>query len=125
MYSKTDSVQTAHMIKHPEVQTTISVDCAPAHGESTSFLAANVTAIAETGAQVNVWSLDEFLHYGFPRDILTTVPNLVASNHFSISIAGMIFAIIQGLLCHGHVVQCRVMVYVSPMLRLSSYRMTH
>ena len=54
MYSKTDSVQTAHMIEHPEVQITISVDCAQAHGESTSFLATNFTAIAETGAQVSV-----------------------------------------------------------------------
>ena len=51
---------TAHMREHPKVQITISVDRAQAHGESTSVRATNVTAIADTDAQVNVWSLDEF-----------------------------------------------------------------
>ena len=73
----------------------------------------NVTAIADTGAQVNVWSLDEFVKYGFPHDILTPASNLVVANHSSISIVGAFFAIIEGLSCHGYVVQCRAMVYVS------------
>ena len=62
---------------------------------------------------VNVWFLGEFLQYDFPRDILTPAPNLVAANHFSVSIAGTFFAIIQGLLCHGQAVQCLAIVYVS------------
>ena len=62
---------------------------------------------------MNEWPLREFFQYGFPRDILTPVANLVAANHFSISIAGAFFTIIQGLSCHGHAVQCRTMVYVS------------
>ena len=45
---------TAHMREHPKVQVTISVDRGQAHGESTSVRATNVTAIADTGAQVNV-----------------------------------------------------------------------
>ena len=98
--------------EHPKVQVTISVDRAQAHGESISVRAANVTAIADTGAQVNV-CLDEFVKYGCSRDILTPALNLVAANHFSISIVGAFFAIIKGLSCHGHVVQCRAMVYVS------------
>ena len=104
---------TARMREHPKVQVTISVDRAQAHGESTSVRAANVTAIADTGAQVNVWSLDEFVKYGFPSDILTPASNLVAANHSSISIVGAFFAIIEGLSCHGYVVQCRAMVYIS------------
>ena len=104
---------TAHMRDHPKVQVTISVDRAQAHGESTSVRATNVTAIADTGAQVNVWSLDEFVKYGFPHDILTPASNLVAANHSSISIVEAFFAINEGLSCHGYVVQCRAMVYVS------------
>ena len=52
-------------------QVIISVDRAQAYGESTSVRATNVTAIADTGAQVivRVWSLDEFVKYGFSRDI--------------------------------------------------------
>ena len=71
-----------------------------AHGESTSVRATNVTAIADTGAQVNVWSLDEFVKYGFPHDILTTASNLAAANHSSISIVGAFFA------CRATVMLC-------------------
>ena len=113
MYSKIVQWAAAHISEHPKVQVTISVDRAQAHGESTSVRATNVTTIADTGAQANVWSLSEFSQYGFPRDILTPASNLVAANHFSILIAGTFFAIIEGLSCHGHDVQCRDMVCVS------------
>ena len=103
---------TAHMREHPKLQVTISVDRAQAHGESTSVRATNVI-IADTGAQVNVWSLDEFVKYGFFREILTPASNQVAANHSLISIVGMFFVIIEGLSCHGYVVLCRAMVYVS------------
>ena len=53
----------AHMKEHPKVQVTISVDRAQAHGESTSVRAINVTAIADTGAQVNVWSLENMISH--------------------------------------------------------------
>ena len=104
---------TAHMREHLKVQVTISVDRAQVYGESTSVGATNVTAIADTGAQVNVWSLDEFVKYGFSHDILTPASNLVAANHSSISIAGACFAIVKELSCHGYVVQCWTMVHVS------------
>ena len=99
------------MREHPKVQVTISVDRAQAHGKSTSVRAINVTAIADT--QVNTWSLDEFVKYGFPHDILNPASNLVATNHSSILIVGAFFAIIEGLSCRGYVVQCLAMVYVS------------
>ena len=104
---------TAYISEHPKVQVMISVDRAQTRGESTSVRATNVTAIPDTGAQVNVWSLDKFVKYGFSRDILIPAFNLVAANHSSISIVGTFFAIIEGLSCYGHVVQCRAMVYVS------------
>ena len=53
------------------------------------------------------------MKYGFSRDILTPASNLVAANHSSISIVGAFFAIIEGLSCHSHIVQCRAMVYNS------------
>ena len=116
---------TAHMREHSKVQVTISVDRAQAYAESTAVRATNVTAIAETGAQVNVWSLDEFVKYGFPNDILTPASNLVAANHSFISIVGAFFAIIEGLSCHGYVVQCRAWSTLAPTLRPSSYRTAH
>ena len=45
---------TAHMREHPKVQVTISINRAQAHGEFTSVRATNITAIADTGSQVNV-----------------------------------------------------------------------
>ena len=116
---------TAHMREHHKPQVTISVDRAQTHGKSTSVRATNVTAITNTGAQMNVWSLDEFVKYGFAHDILTPASNLVAANHSSISIVGAFFAIIEGLSFHGYVVQCRAMVYVSVEFRPSSYLTAH
>ena len=101
------------MRDHPKVQVTISVDRAQAYGESTSVHATDVTVIVDTDAQVNVWSLDKFMKYSFSCDVLTPASNQVAANHFFISIVRAFFAIIEGLSCYGHVVQCRAMVYVS------------
>ena len=100
----------AYMSEHPKVQVTISVNCAHLHVKTTSTSATNVTAIADTSAEVNPWSLSEFLQHGFTRDILTRAPNLVAANHSSQSIAGTFIAFVQGLSCHNHV-QCHAVVY--------------
>ena len=113
------------MREHPKVQVIILVDRAQTHGKSTSVCATNVTAIADTSAQVNVWSLDQFVKYGFSHDFLTPASNLMAANHSFISIVGAFFAIIEGLSCHGDVVQCRAMVYLSADIQPSSYRMAH
>ena len=114
------------MKEHPKVQVTISVNRAQAHGESTSVRATNVTATADTGAQVNVWSLDEFVKYGFPHNILTPASNLVAANHSSISTVAAFFAIIEGLSCH-YVVLCNAGPWstIAPTFRPSSYRTAH
>ena len=116
---------TAHTREHPKVQVTISVDRAQAHGESTSVLATNVTAIADTGAQVNVWSLDEFVKYGFPHDILTPASNLVAANHSSISIVGHSLPSLKD--CRVTVMLCNAGPWSksAPTFRPSSYHTAH
>ena len=107
------------MKEHPKVHVTISIDRAQAHGESTSVRA----AIAETGAQVNVWSLDKFVKYGFPHDILTPASNLVAANHSSISIEGRSLPSLKD--CRVTVMLCNVGPWstLAPTFRPSFYRM--
>ena len=113
------------MREHPKVQVTISVDRAQAHSESTSARATNVTAVADTGAQVNVWSLDEFVKYGFSRDILTPASNLVAANHSSISIGGRSLPSLKD--CRVTVMLCNAGPWstLAPTFRPSSYRMAY
>ena len=53
----------------------------------------DISAIADTGAQSDLWSLDEFLACGFCRDDLSPVSlKLSAANRSSISIEGAFFA---------------------------------
>ena len=56
----------------------------------------NVLAIADTEAQNNVWSLQDFLAASFKQDILLPASDLVAANHSGIKIVGDFFALIKG-----------------------------
>ena len=52
-------------------------------------LVANVMAVADSGAQSDVWSLSEFLKHGFSREDLHPVSlNLCAANKSKITIVG-------------------------------------
>ena len=77
------------------------------------IVARNVLAIADTGAQTNVWSLRNFLTAGFNRSILIPVSDLVGANYSGIKIEGAFFAVVKGLGADKANMQCHAMIYVS------------
>ena len=103
---------------NPKVSITISVDTSARakHNGSTNRVNvhAEVSAIADTGAQSDLWSLAEFLSCGFSRDDLRPVSlGLSAANRSPIVIEGAFFAKLTGRSRNGEVSSCRSMVYVS------------
>jgi len=94
---------------HPIIRISVSMDSSWCHNKHAPI----VSAIADTGAQANVWSLRQFLAAGFNRSILIPAPDLVAANHSGIKIVGAFFAVIEELGIDGHKVQCHAMVYIS------------
>ena len=71
-------------------------------------------ALADSGAQSNLWSLRGFLNAGFSRDDLlpVTLP-LKAANKSPIPIAGAFFSNISGFTSGGERVSCHALIYVS------------
>ena len=103
---------------HPRVRVTISVDKSSGQGGGVSGLngdnGVTVTAIADTGAQSDIWSLKEYLAYGFLREDLHPVNlSLLAANRSPITIDGAFFARLSATSSNGTVTSCRSMVYVS------------
>ncbi len=71
-------------------------------------------AVADSGAQSDLWSLADYLSHGFTQDALTPVSlDLSAANRSPISIEGAFFAHIETQHQQGKVAKCRSMVYVS------------
>ncbi|KAK3745249.1 hypothetical protein QZH41_001847 [Actinostola sp. cb2023] len=106
----------ARLRAHPRVSITISVDIlAPAqHGSPAHKSEAEVSAVVDTGAQSDLWSLADFLACGFSRDELNPVSlGLSVANRSPISIEGAFFARLTGKSRNGEVTSCRSMVYVS------------
>ena len=77
------------------------------------IVARNVIAIADTGAQTNVWPLRNILAAGLYRSIRILASDLVAANHSTIKIEGAFFAVIKGLDADKSNVQCHATIYVS------------
>ena len=108
----------ARLRDHPRVSVTISVDTSAqarynrsAHASNTH---AEVSAIADTGAQSDLWSLAAFLACGFSHeDLLPVSLGLSAANRSPISIEGAFFAKLTATSRKGEVTTCRSMVYVS------------
>ena len=108
----------ARLRDHPRVPITISIDTsAQARYRTpnrTSNTHAEVSAIADTGAQSDLWSMTDFLACGFSRDDLLPVRvGLSAANRSPISVEGAFFAKLTTKLHNGEVTSCRSMVYVS------------
>ena len=108
----------AHLQDHPRVPITISIDTsAQARYRMpirTSNTQADVSAIADTGAQSDLWSMTDFLACGFSHDDLLPVRvGLSAANRSPVSIEGAFFAKLTTKLHNGEVNLCRSMVYVS------------
>ncbi|CAH3168005.1 unnamed protein product, partial [Pocillopora meandrina] len=83
----------AQLKDHPTVTITISVDKPATITEKAHSTQVTTTAIADTGTQSNLWSLEEYLSCGFSRDDLHPVClSLTAANRTPIRIEGAFFA---------------------------------
>ena len=108
----------ARLRDHPRVPITISIDTSAQvryhTANRTSITHAEVSDIADTGAQSDLWSMTDFLACGFSRDDLLPVRvGLSAANRSPISIECAFFAKLTTKLHSGKVTSCRFMVYVS------------
>ncbi|KAK2555623.1 hypothetical protein P5673_022644 [Acropora cervicornis] len=108
----------ARLRDHPRVPITISIDTSAQTRyrtpNRTSNTIAEVSAIADTGAQSDLWSMTDFIARGFSRDDLLPVRlGLSAANRSPISIEGAFFAKRTTQPHNGVVTSCRSMVYVS------------
>ena len=112
----------ARLLEHPRVLITISIDQSAQRKNSrlTQIPAVHteVLAIADTGAQSNLWLLEEFLGHGFSRDDLRPVRlNLTAAKHSPSTIEGAFFAILTAKSPSGRLASCHSMVHVSSSLK--------
>ena len=108
----------AQLRAHPQVTITISMDHTkhPRKRSTPHGLKAEVTALADSGAQSNLWSLKEYIKAGFARkDLLPVTLPLKAANSSRITIAGAFFATIAGCAPDGKEIICHTMIYVSEM----------
>ena len=104
----------ARLRDHPRIPIIITVAQSPTNNVNSQNLRANVSAIADTGAQSDLWSLSEFLAVGFRREILSPVKlGLSAANSSKIEFEGAFFAKIQVNFGNETSVSCNSMIYVS------------
>ena len=97
----------ARLAGHPTVQLSIAPDRKPTNKSI-------VTAVADSGAQSDVWSLHEYLNAGYlQRDLQPATLSLTAANKSPIHINGAFFARLSGCCAVGTSVTTRAMVYVS------------
>ena len=96
---------------HPKVALSISPEQRP----SSTF---KIDGLADSGAQVDVWSMTEYLKAGFrPEDLQSVSMSLNAANESPISIDGAFFATITGIKADNTPIKCNSMVYVSKAVR--------
>ena len=70
--------------------------------------------IADTGAQINIWGLADYLGAGFQEAMLQKPSVKVSAvNQIKLNITGGFVAEIEGEDCKGEIVSCRAMVQVS------------
>ena len=103
---------------HPRLPITISLSRPGRTGSGAyntpSDIYAEVSAIADTGAQSDLWSLSDFIACGFSRDDLHPISlSLSAANRSPISIEGAFFAKLATQSSSGEITACHSMVYVS------------
>ena len=111
----------ARFLNHPEVQLTVSSSASDykAFGRKCCNVQPTlITAMADSGAQSCLWSLDGFRAAGFSTDYLVPVNmDLVAANKSPISIDGAALLHLEGLSPNGRKVSCASMVYISKQAR--------
>ena len=83
-------------------------------GRSTTHPKATVQAIADSGAQSDIWSLEAFLGHGFSKMDLSPVKlSLSAANRSPIPIEGAFLAVITGTGKDGKCYTSRSVIYMS------------
>ncbi|CAH3114299.1 unnamed protein product, partial [Pocillopora meandrina] len=103
---------------HPRLPITISLSRPSRTGSGAyntpSDIYAEVSAIADTGTQSDLWSLSDFIACGFSRDDLHPISlSLSAANRSPILIEGAFFAKLATQSSCGEIMACHSMVYVS------------
>ena len=77
-----------------------------------------VEAIADTGAQSNVWGLDDFLNAGFTvNDLQPTSMKIRAANSNPMKVEGHFVGVFRGMSPNGEEIDCKAIVYVSSSVR--------
>ena len=95
---------------HTRDQPRVAVRLCPV-GSSTFI---TISGIADTGAQSNIWGINEFLNAGLDERILQKVPlNICAANKEPLQIAGGFLATLEGESPEKEKVSCQAMIYVS------------
>ena len=112
----------ARLRANPRVAITVNMDTSAQAKYGGNTISPNtdveVAAIADTGAQSDLWSLADFLSCGFTRDSLLPVTlSLSAANRSPITIEGAFFAKLTAKSRSGEVSSCRSMIYVSSTVR--------
>ena len=109
----------AQLRDHSRVTITISVDN-PANSTDGQVHRNQVTLSlnADTAAQSDLWSIEDFLACGFSRDDLQPVRlSLAAASHSPIRLEGAFFAKLTATLPNGKLTSSHSMVYVSNLVR--------
>ena len=97
----------ARLRNHPSTQLNVTNDSSPSFSTT-------VNALADSGAQTDVWSMEEFLRAGFSIDKLTPVRlTLNAANKSAIRIDGAFLGTISGRTPNGTLLTTKSMIYVS------------
>lgn len=97
----------AQVTAHPTINLLLALNKRPSEFVS-------LEAIADTGAQSNLWSLDQFLSSGFKMSDLSPASlSLNAANKSPIRIDGVFHAHIKGASATRNTPACQSMVYVS------------
>ena len=111
----------SQFLNHPKVQLQLSVvasDYRAFHHHCPTITPKHITALADSGAQSCLWSMNNFLAVGFQKsDLLPVSVDLVAANKSPITIEGAILLRLQGKSPDGTKHSCPTMVYVSKQAR--------
>ncbi len=101
----------ARLADHPRVELSIAPNRTPTKETC-------VNGIADSGAQSNVWDLNEYLEAGYRKEDLSPVNlSLNAANKSAIKIDGAFFSEISGTATDGSIIKSKAMIYVSSDVR--------
>ena len=104
----------ARLRSHPRILMAISMASSHRSEFSCPVMLAYTVAIADTGAQSDLWALSDFLANGFSTEILSPVRlDLTSPNSTGISIEGAFFAKIETNFEDKIVTSCYSMIYAS------------